>query len=287
MTFEGSTESELRQQLGEAWRQVAELQWQLQAEQLNSRRQDRLLASQDASIAESRGQHEQALADRDQDIADLEDEHQGMAIALEDAQRDGAQQAHWERAAETQRPSGSLRIGLYLLADVLRASALQAHNTELTAEFQKWERRVRIALDVEDEMDGRPADRLELAAILRRVVREHDARFAGSCVVEVDLTPGITPRQAILCAWLVDGWLLHACGPASQYGSSAACVSVRSVAAPPEIRISLSVADVSAAPETNLWRKLLQPCVTALKGHFDDDKNSGTVIAFPTGAGCE
>lgn len=275
MTFEGSTESELRQQLREAWRQIAELQWQLQAEQLNSRKQDRLLASQDASIAESRGRHEQALADRDQDLADLEDEHEGMATALEDARRDGAQQA--------QRDSGSLRVVLDVVADVLQASALQAHNTELTAELQKWERRVRIALDVEDELDGRPGGGLDFAAILRRVVREHEARCAGSCVVDVDLTPSITPRQVILCAWLVDCWLVHACGPASQYGSSTACVTVRSVEAPPEIRISLSAADVSAAPETHLlWRDLLQPCVTALQGHFDKDTNAGTAIAFST-----
>lgn len=280
MTFEGNVDNELRQQLREAWRQIAELQWQLQAEQLNSRRQDRQLASQDASIAESRGQHEQALADREQDIADLEDEHEGMAIALEDARRYGAQHAQRERSAQTQRHSGSLQVGLDVMADVLRASALQAHSTELTAEFQKWERRVRIALGVEGELDGRPADGLELAAILRRVVGEHDARCAGSCVVEVDLTPAITPRQVILCAWLVDGWLVHACGPASQYRSSTACVSVSSVEAPPEIRLSLSAANVSATPEKRLlWRELLQPCVTALQGHFDDDTNA---IAFPT-----
>src|SRR4051794_28455822 len=99
MTFEDSTNSDLRQQLREAWHQIAELEWQLQAEQRNSRKQDSLLASQGASLAESRDEHEQALADRDQDIADLEDEHYGIVTGLENDRRDGAQRAQWDLRA--------------------------------------------------------------------------------------------------------------------------------------------------------------------------------------------
>jgi hypothetical protein len=282
MTFQDSTDSELRQQLREAWRQIAELQWQLQAEQGNRKKQDRLLASQEATLAVSRNEHEQALADRDQDIADLEDEHHGIVTALEKERRDGAQRAQPELPAAKQLHSGSQRIGLKALSDVLQGSALQSHNSELTAELQKWERFVRIALDVEDHLDGRPAGALELEAILRRVVRVQEATCAGSCVVQVDFKRGISPRQAILCAWLVDGWLRHACEPFSHDRSPTVCVSVSSVETPPEIRISLSLPDVSCAPEPKLWREPLQAIVTALQGDFHDQTSAGITVAFPS-----
>jgi hypothetical protein len=280
MTFQDSTENELRQQLREAWRQIAELQWQLQAEQRNSKRQDRLLASQEATLTESRNEHEQALADRDQDIADLEDEHHGIATALENERRDRAQRAQPEVPAAKQLHSGSQRIGLKALSDVLQGSALQSHNSELTAELQKWERFVRIALDVEDQLDGRPAGALELEAILNRVVRAQ-AAMCASCVVQVDVIPAISPRQAILCSWLVDAWLMHACGPSSQDRLCTVCVSVCSVENPPEIRMRLSLSDVDTGPEPNLWREPLQAAVTALQGDFHDETSAGITVAFP------
>jgi hypothetical protein len=281
MTFQDSTESELRQQLREAWRQIGELQWQLQTEQRNSKKQDRLLVSQEATLAESLNEHEQALADRDQDIADLEDEHQGIVTALENERRDGAQRAQSELRAAKQLHSGSQRIGLKALGDVLQGSALQSHNGELTAELQKWERFVRIALDVEEHLDGRPAGAQELEAILRRVVRVQEATGASACVVQVDFKGGISPRQAILSAWLVDGWLRHACGPSSHDRSPTVCVSMRAVETPPEIRMSLSLRDVSSAPESQLWRESLQAVVTALQGAFRDETSSGITVAFP------
>jgi hypothetical protein len=281
MTFEGSTESELRQQLREAWQQLGELQWQLQAEQQNSRRQDRLLASQEATISEGRDEHEQALADRDQEIADLEDEHQGIVTALENERRDG-EQRHPGRTAVIQKQSRSPQFGLEALGDVLQASALQSQNSERAAELHVWLRCVRIARDVEDELDGGPAGPPELEAIFRRVVGGQDARRGATCAVEVDVKPAITPRRAILCAWLVDRWMMHVFGAAVQDKSSTVSVSMRSVETPPEIRIRLSCADVSAARDPNLSREPLQPCVIALQGYFDEDASGGTTIAFPT-----
>jgi hypothetical protein len=281
MTFQGSTEDELRQQLREAWRQIGELQWQLQAEQRNSKRQDRLLASQEVTFAQSRNEHEQALADRDQDFADLEDEHQGIVSALEKERGDDAQRARAQPPAVSQLHSGSERSGLMALADVLQGSALQSHNSERTAELQKWERFVRIALDVEDHLDGRPAGALDLEAILRRVVRVQEGTCAGSCGVQVSLERGISPHQAILCAWLVDCWLTHACEPSSRDRSPTVCVTVSSVETPPEIRMSLSLSDVLSAPAPKLWREPLQAVVTALQGGFHDETSSGITVAFP------
>jgi hypothetical protein len=141
---------------------------------------------------------------------------------------------------------------------------------------------VRIARDVEDELDGGPAGSPELEAIFRRVVGGQDARRGATGAVEVDVKPAITPRQAILCAWLVDSWLGHLFGAAAQDNSSTVSVSVRSVETPPEVRIRLSLVDVSAAPDLNLSREQLQPCVIALQGHFDEDTTGSITIAFPT-----
>jgi hypothetical protein len=281
MTFQDSIESELRQQLREAWRQIAELQWQLQAERQNSKKQDRLLACQQASFVESRNDHEQALAERDQDIADLEDEHQDIVAAWEKERRDGAQRAQAEFPAAKQLHSGSQRIGLKALGDLLRGAALQAHNTEMTAALKKWERCVRIALDVEDHLNGRAAGALEIEAMLGRVVRAHEPMCA-SCVLQVDVKHAISPRQAILSSWLVDAWLMHACGPSSQDRPCTVCLTVRSVETPPEVRMRLSLPDVYTGPEPNLWREPLRAAVTALQGDFCDETSASITVAFPT-----
>jgi hypothetical protein len=270
----------LRQQLREAWRQIGELQWQLQAEQDNGRRRDRLLASRDATIAESRDEHEQALADRDQDLADLEDEHQGVMTVLENQRRDAAQRAQPQASAARRQHLGSPRFGLTALVEVLQNSTVQSQDTKLTRELQKWERRVRIALDLESELDLGPAGSLDVETILRRVVARQEADCPGSCVVDVDGEPGLTPRQALLCAWLVDSWLTHTCSRAFQPVSATISVGIQSVETPPEIRIRLSLPEVWGAPDPNLWRETLQPCVTALEGYFDDT-SAGVIVVFP------
>jgi hypothetical protein len=171
---------------------------------------------------------------------------------LEKKRSDDAKRAQPEPPVASQLHSGCQRSVLMALADVLQGSALQSQNSELTAELQKWERFVRIALDVEDHLDGRPAGALELEAILRRIVRVQEAACAGSCAVRVSLERGISPHQAILCAWLFECWLTLACEPSSHDRSPTVRVSVSSVETPPEIRMSLSLSDV---PAPKLWRE--------------------------------
>ena len=204
MTFQDSTESELRQQLREAWHRGRGTAAAVAGRTTKQQKQDRLLASQEATSAESRNEHEQALADRDQDIADLEDEHHGTIAALKNQHRVGAEWAQSELPAAEQLHSGSQRIGLKALSDVLQDSALQSHSSELTAELQKWERFVSIALDMEDQLDGRPVAALDVEAMLRRVVRAHEATCAGSCVVQVNVG-SVRARQSCMRGWSTVG----------------------------------------------------------------------------------
>ena len=127
VTMNNDNEEALHEQLRQAWRQIAELQWQLQSEQQTARRQDRMLAVQDAAMTDVRARHENALADRDREIADLEDEHTDF---IEDTHR-----RHKSTSGHPSRENA-----LDLLRAALATAIHESTSPEFTTEMQEWQR---------------------------------------------------------------------------------------------------------------------------------------------------
>ncbi|MDX2153714.1 MAG: hypothetical protein SFV54_23425 [Bryobacteraceae bacterium] len=255
---EGSSgENELRQQLREAYRQIGELRWQLQSEQQNRRRQDRLLTEQAGAMAEAREEHEQEMADREQEIADLEDEQGGSFRSWEKGRTEGLRPAR-VRLGEP---------GLRVMGELLRWTAEQAVDGQIAGELREWERRVRVMLEMEDELNRRPAGEGATEAALRRVAA---GRGNAGCTFDIAIEDReVSSDQLLLCGLLVDGWL-----GASEAGSGKS-VAMHRDAQRRAIRLDL----MPGSGAEDLW---LRAAVENLRAHaaFDPEHQTLTVT-FP------
>lgn len=264
----GQTESELRQQLREAWQRIADLEWQLQSAQQNSQRQDRRIASQQTALADSEEEHEQQLPDRDQLIADLEDEHQSLVDGRDAREQNGA-----ERSA----------VGVEVLSELLQGWAQQSHNEDVRAELLRWRSRARVVFGVEAHMDRQSATAPDLNAILRRSLSAEKGASGGSCVIDTDLRNGGSRRQTLLLALLLRDWRMLVADAYPQPDAPSACFSIRAVADRPELRVRLPRPGVSSQTVLRLVEPL-EPLVTALRARVEQDSDGGVALTFGVGA---
>lgn len=270
MEFAEHTNSELQQQLREAWQRIADLEWQLQSAQRTSQRQDRRVASQQTALADSEEEHEQALADRDQLIANLEDEQQSLV---------GRQEPDINREQDCTEYSG---MGLEVLSDLLQRSAQQSHNQDVRAELLRWRSRARILFGVAAHLDRRSATGPDLNAILRRSVSAQREGSVGTCLIDVDLGNRASRRQTLLIALLLHDWRILVADAYPQADAPSAYFSVRAVGDRPELRVRVSRPGVSSQTVLRLVEPL-EPLVTALRARVEQDSDGGVAFTFGVG----
>lgn len=206
------TEHELRQQLREAWQKIGDLQWQLESEKRNSRRQEDLLDSQATDAVDVRDKHDQALADWEQDMADREDEHTSR---LAESERARAIEASVAERQLSQARGENLRVRgekhpVALVQQLLGACARQESNSELAARLSEWESRMGVVVRVARQLDNREGGTAPFESALRDVVEaEASDNLILPRATNITVQPGIVLRrdQAILGALLLHMWL--------------------------------------------------------------------------------